>query len=384
MFSHYDRERVAALCEKAGLFQRALEHYTDINDIKRVIVNTHTLNQEFLVKYFGKLTGENALECLNTLLTQNIQQNINLCVQIATKYSEQLTPAELIDLFESFKSYNGLFFYLGAIVNFSTDPLVHFKYIEAAAKVGQLKEVERVCRDSTVYEPEQVKNFLIDAKLSDPRPLIYVCDRNNFVDELTVYLYNNNLSRYIEVYVTKFSPQKTPIVIGKLLDLDCNEDIIRNLLNQVRAMCPVQELVEEVEKRNRIRLLQPWLEARVSEGNTEPATHNAIGKIYITLNKDPQGFLNNNQFYDPKVVGEFCERLDPYLAFLAYRHANGTCDEDLIRVTNENGLFKDQARYLVDRMDLEFWASVLKADNHYRRQLIDQVDIDILVIIINF
>lgn len=34
---------------------------------------------------------------------------------------------------------------------------MHFKYIEAAAKMQQFKEVERVCRDSTVYEPEKVR-----------------------------------------------------------------------------------------------------------------------------------------------------------------------------------------------------------------------------------
>lgn len=56
-----------------------------------------------------------------------------------------------------------------------------------------------------------------------------------------------------------------------------------------------------MERRNRLRLLQPWLEAMVSTGNTETATHNAVGKIYVTLNKDPVTFLTNNQFYDPKV-----------------------------------------------------------------------------------
>lgn len=38
----------------------------------------------------------------------------------------------------------------------------------------------------------------------------------------------------------------------------------------------------------------------VATGNTETPTHNAIGKIYITLNRDPVNFLKNNQFYDPK------------------------------------------------------------------------------------
>ncbi|RYG62406.1 hypothetical protein EON64_17905, partial [archaeon] len=68
----------------------------------------------------------------------------------------------------------------------------------------------------------------------------------------------------------------------------------------------------QVERRNRLRLLQPWLEARIAQGNTETATHNAIGKIYITLNRDPLQFLQNNQFYDPKVIGVFCEKLDPH------------------------------------------------------------------------
>lgn len=46
MFSHYDRPRIAALCEKAGLYQRALEHYTDLNDIKRVMTNAASMNPE--------------------------------------------------------------------------------------------------------------------------------------------------------------------------------------------------------------------------------------------------------------------------------------------------------------------------------------------------
>ncbi|CAF87487.1 unnamed protein product, partial [Tetraodon nigroviridis] len=31
----------------------------------------------------------------------------------------------------------GLFYFLGSIVNFSQDPEVHFKYIQAACKTGQ-------------------------------------------------------------------------------------------------------------------------------------------------------------------------------------------------------------------------------------------------------
>lgn len=46
MFTHYDRAHVAQLCEKAGLLQRALEHYTDLYDIKRAVVSTYNLRRK--------------------------------------------------------------------------------------------------------------------------------------------------------------------------------------------------------------------------------------------------------------------------------------------------------------------------------------------------
>lgn len=52
---------------------------------------------------------------------------------------------------------------------------------------------------------------------------------------------------FAQVYVQKVSPQKTPMVVGKLLDLDSSEDFIRQLLNSVGHQCPVDELVEQVK-----------------------------------------------------------------------------------------------------------------------------------------
>ena len=316
------------------------------------------------------------------MLSRNMRQNLSTVVQIATKYSDPLGAENLIKLLEDFKSYEGIFHYLGAVVNNSQIAAVHLKYIEAAAKMGQFKEVERVCRDSTVYDPEEVKKFLMDTKLPDPRPLIHVCDRFDFVDEMTAYLYNNNLQKYIEVYVTKVSPQKSPQVIGKLLDLECNEEVVKGLLMAVGSgLQTADELVEQVERRNRLRLLLPWLETRVAQGSQEAAVHNAMGKIIITLNREPLNFLNNNQYYNPAVIGAFCEKLDPHLAFVAYKTARGECDDALIAVTMDNGLYKDLARYLVERQDLELWERVLKPEGHVegepeppsKRYLLDQV-----------
>lgn len=65
------------------------------------------LFDQWLVTYFGTLSVDDSLECLKAMLTANIRQNLQVCVQIASKYHEQLSTENLIELFESFKSYEG-------------------------------------------------------------------------------------------------------------------------------------------------------------------------------------------------------------------------------------------------------------------------------------
>jgi clathrin heavy chain len=42
-----------------------------------------------------------------------------------------------------------------------------------------------------------------------------------------------------------------------------------------------------MESRNKLRVIQTWLEDRAREGNQEAAIHTALAKIYIDINKDP-------------------------------------------------------------------------------------------------
>lgn len=81
---------------------------------------------------------------------------------------------------------------------------------------------------------------------------------------------------------------------------------------------------------SRLKLLLPWLEARIHEGCEEPATHNALAKIYIDSNNNPERFLRENPYYDSRVVGKYCEKRDPHLACVAYER--GQCDLELINV----------------------------------------------------
>ncbi|TPX20998.1 hypothetical protein DIZ76_016895 [Coccidioides immitis] len=372
MFTHYDKARVSQLCEGAGLYQRALENTEDPAVIMRNIVRTDKLNPDWLSNYFGRLSVEQSLECMNEMLKVNLRQNLQAVVQLATKYSDLLGATNLINLLEKYRTAEGLYYYLGSIVNLSEDPDVHFKYIEAATKMGQMTEVERICRESNYYNAEKVKNFLKEARLTEQLPLIIVCDRFNFIHDLVLYLYQNQQYNSIEVYVQRVNPSRTPAVVGGLLDVDCDEGIIKNLLSTVdSSSIPIDELVSEVETRNRLKILLPFLESTLATGNQQQAVYNALAKIYIDSNNNPEKFLKENDLYDTLVVGKYCEKRDPNLAYVAYR--KGQNDLELINITNENSMYRAQARYLLERADPEIWAFVLNSNNIHRRSLVDQV-----------
>ncbi|KAF7535433.1 hypothetical protein G7054_g5391 [Neopestalotiopsis clavispora] len=353
MFTHFDKARIATLCEQAGLYQKALELYEDPAAIKRVICGisgTPNFNQEWLVNYFGQLSVEQSLDNLDAMMKSNIRQNLQSVVQIATKYSDLLGPVHLIDLFEKYKTFEGLFYYLGSVVNMSEDADVHFKYIEAATKMGQFNEVQRICRDSQHYNPEKVKNFLKEARLPEQLPLITVCDRFDMVHDLILYLYQQQQFESIEKYVQGINPGRTPQVVGGLLDVDCDEAQIKSLLASVNpASIPIDALVHEVETRNRLKLLLPFLEATLAAGNQQQAVYNALAKIYIDSNNNPEKFLKENDQYDTLSIGKYCEKRDPNLAFIAYQ--KGQNDLELINITNENSI----------------------ENNIHRRSVIDQV-----------
>ena len=151
MFSYYDKTRISQLCEHAGLLQRALENTDDPAAIKRIIVQTDKLTPDFLQQYFGRLSVDQSIDSMNEMLKFNIRQNLQAVLQIATKYSDLLGSHKLIELFERHRTAEGLYYYLGSVVNLSEDPDVVFKYLEAAVTMQQFPEVERICRENNYY-----------------------------------------------------------------------------------------------------------------------------------------------------------------------------------------------------------------------------------------
>lgn len=52
---------------------------------------------------------EQSMACLQEKLRVNIRQNLQVDIQIATKYSDILGPVKLIEMFESRKTFEGAF-----------------------------------------------------------------------------------------------------------------------------------------------------------------------------------------------------------------------------------------------------------------------------------
>jgi len=247
VWNQYNRQKIALLCDQKGLTQKALENYSDIKDIRRSVLNTSNLNPEWLVQFLPKLQADWCLICLMDMVRHN-RQNLQIAVQVCRDNYQRLQVENCIKIFESVSAFDGLYYFLGAILEQSTDRDLHYKYIEAAVKVNQLKEVERVIREKQdCYDALRVKDLLMDVKLPDPKPLIFLCDIHGFVIELIKYLYKNNFNKYIEIYIFKLNQNAAPQVLGTLIDMECDENYIKQILYNLRGNCPFEPLVLEFE-----------------------------------------------------------------------------------------------------------------------------------------
>ena len=371
MLRHFDHQRIGKLCEQAGLFKRALMIYENYDDIRRVLSHATNIPPELIIDAFRKLEPEQALLVIQDLLRTNPRGNMQIIIKVLLEFHNGLGDDKIIELLQKFDCWEGMYYFISQIVGMTQDPMVVFKYIEACSRTGQFQELARIVQENDIYDPKEVKEYLKNAKIADQIPFIIVCDKHGFVDEMTQYLYQNGSHRFIEAYVKKINPMNTPKVVAALLDCGCGEDYIQSLVNAVGGICPADELIEVCESRNRLILLLPWLEQRLSEGSPDVSMHTALAKVYVDQGKDAEKFLNNDMYYDALSVGKYCENRDPYLAYVCYKRKN--LDDELIDVTNRHNLFKYQAKYLVEREDLDLWNKVLTEENEFRKAVVEQV-----------
>lgn len=115
------------------MYQRALENYHDPKDVKRVILNTHAINPEWIVNFLSRIDAQLALQCCQDLLRHN-RQNLQIVVNVAVQNNQRFTIPACIKIFEAVGAFEGVYLFLGSLINTTSDKEIYHKYIEAAVK----------------------------------------------------------------------------------------------------------------------------------------------------------------------------------------------------------------------------------------------------------
>ncbi|RLM85368.1 Clathrin heavy chain 2 -like protein [Panicum miliaceum] len=181
-------------------------------------------------------------------------------------------------------------------------------------------------------------------------------------NDLTHYLYTNNMLRYIEGYVQKVNPGNAPLVVGQLLDDECPEDFIKGLILSVRSLLPVEPLVDECEKRNRLRLLTQFLEHLNSAFSGNFNLQNLL--ILTAIKADPSrvmDYVNRLDNFDGPAVGEVAVEAQLYEeAFAIFKKFN--LNVQAVNVLLDNIRSIERAEEFAFRVEEDaVWSQVAKA-----------------------
>nr|CAB3459108.1 unnamed protein product [Digitaria exilis] len=229
-----------------------------------------------------------------------------------------------------------------------------FQELFAQTKYKEAAELAAESPQGLLRTPETVAKFQsVPVQAGQTPPLLQYFD-------LTHYLYTNNMLRYIEGYVQKVNPGNAPLVVGQLLDDECPEDFIKGLILSVRSLLPVEPLVDECEKRNRLRLLTQFLEHLVSEGSQD--VHNLL--ILTAIKADPSrvmDYVNRLDNFDGPAVGEVAVEAQLYEeAFAIFKKFN--LNVQAVNVLLDNIQSIERAEEFAFRVEEDaVWSQVAKA-----------------------
>jgi clathrin heavy chain len=84
------------------------------------LLNSHALSPDFISDFLGKMEPEQALSCMQEMLRfnrQSLQIVVNVCVQNLQKFG----AGNIVKMLESVGSFDGIFFFLGTVINSTND-----------------------------------------------------------------------------------------------------------------------------------------------------------------------------------------------------------------------------------------------------------------------
>lgn len=136
----FDKDKVARLCEKAGLSARALQLSSREADIKRILLFTKDIStvipQNLVLKAIQHLDEASMLDVLTQMLSQS-KKNAFLAYKIAEQSVDRVKVLDLINTFEAHWTSGNCLSFLAKAQPYSKDRRVHLKYVEESIKVGR-------------------------------------------------------------------------------------------------------------------------------------------------------------------------------------------------------------------------------------------------------
>eukprot|EP00764_Aduncisulcus_paluster_P010279 gnl/Carplike_NY0171/353_a491_1596.p1 GENE.gnl/Carplike_NY0171/353_a491_1596~~gnl/Carplike_NY0171/353_a491_1596.p1 ORF type:complete len:1732 (+),score=681.12 gnl/Carplike_NY0171/353_a491_1596:3-5198(+) len=358
----YDASVLAPLCEEARMFSHAVRMYSNSADKRRVVVNhTKDLQPVDVAEYASMLEDASEIQdLLRSLLTANLRANLQHVIAAAVVSVHHLSPNGVVSLLDEFRSHEGVFLFLHQVISEVDDPDMHFRYVEAGVKTGNAGALDGFLRTSEHLDAQRTLTFLKNEQLDDVKPLIVLCDRFDYIDELISHLLAHNLERAIEAYALKFNPAKIPDVVGALIDHEADDDLVTRLIQEGRNAVDISLLCDECEKRNKLSVLRAMLETRVSEGACDIETHTARVKVLVLAGDvGAEEAIVTADALDFRGVGEFCAPRDPHLAFVAFSRAGSDCEDELLSIASKGELFKELAHHAIVAQSEELWRKIL-------------------------
>jgi clathrin heavy chain len=127
---------------------------------------------------------------------------------------------------------------------------------------GNNDEAIRIIRNRSFYDPEKIRSLIATSFLSDPRPMIVLCDKHSYLEFLTQYLFKNNQFHPLIMYISQKENSKgLPRVLGELLDIDTPQSLeLASVIIDQAGECDHQQMIMAFESRKKLPLLQSWVE----------------------------------------------------------------------------------------------------------------------------
>eukprot|EP00477_Mikrocytos_mackini_P000219 GAHX01000232.1.p1 GENE.GAHX01000232.1~~GAHX01000232.1.p1 ORF type:complete len:1782 (-),score=358.81 GAHX01000232.1:21-5333(-) len=407
--SHFDRNVVGSYLEEINMAYLSLLCYKEMDSIKRILAASlissyvsekNIFGPKQLIGFLkGQLKKGNEITSLIMSIVDYNRNEQNLISQgkppeTIRAYVNSVLSEVMLDLVKSehnqdkldwFKivstveengDYKCAFAIMSTIVTIpgvALDTNKVMVYLKACVSSGEHKEAERLIKEEKEehLDKEQILSYLMNADLADPRPFIFFCDRFHFYTELTTFLVNNDKTKFLVVYVTKFNPSAAPVIVETMILNAYSDQQIKDLISQLDLkQSNVSKLIEIMLEKNKVELIKEYLE-KEDQNNREICT--ALAKIYIYSNPTfAASYLKSNHGnIDLESIADFALHLDSFTAFLAY----SLCDKDdkVIEMGQNKGWFKEVAEYLVRRSDERLWVKVLDEHNEYRGELVYNV-----------